>query len=75
VASDTYEGYKLASSIFRVINPYNQTVHSTQIKTKSEATHLMVDFFSLILAKRIFCYGDSSISYNAASISNKVCEK
>lgn len=75
VASDTYEGYKLASSMFRVINPYNQTIHSTQIKTKSEAMHLMVDFFSLILAKRIFCYGESSISYNAASISNKVCEQ
>lgn len=74
LATDTLVGWKLGSKYFNVINNYSKAIHSTQVKYKIDAKNIATDFVSLVISDRIFCYGSSSISYNAASMSFKECE-
>ena len=77
VASDTVEGLLMVKRVLvgrQIVYRNSSRVHSTQFKSIEAARGLAVDFVSMVLADRIFCFGASSLSHNAASLSGKTCE-
>jgi hypothetical protein len=78
VCSDTDEALDLIHRTMigrRIVSQtLTRRLHSTQIHSIDDARSLAIDFVSMVLADRIFCLGDSSLSHNAASLSGKACE-